>query len=477
MTHSSSGKPQRVLTVFVLAMLNVSMMASLRNLPLVAEYGLSIVFYFFIVALLFLIPCALVSAELATGWPKEGGVYIWIREALGDRLGFLGIWMQWVHNVAWYPVILSFVATTLAYVIDPKLIENKMYVLGIILFSFWGMTILNYLGIKTSSLFSTIGVILGTIAPGLLIISLGISWIASGHPAQISFTFDALIPTLKGVGSLVFLAGLFLAFAGLEVTAALAGDVKNPQKNYPRSIILAAIITFFIVLLGALAIAIVIPQKEISLVSGLMEAFKTFFDYYHLAWILPVMAFLLIIGAVAEVNSWIVGPVKGLHATSIHGNLPPFFQTLNRHGVPTGLLLFQGIIVTISSLVFLYMPNLSSSFWILSALSAQSYLIMYILMFISAIRLRYTQPHVPRAYKVPFHYPGMWFFAGIGILVSIFAICLGFVPPVQIEVGSLFFYDSFLAVGLLIMTGIPLIIYQCRKPSWAIKLNVTNTEN
>jgi amino acid transporter len=122
------------------------------------------------------------------------------------------------------------------------------------------------------------------------------------------------------------------------------------------------------------------------------------------------------------------------------------------------------------------MPNLSSYFWILSALSAQSYLIMYILMFISAIRLRYTQPHVPRAYRVPFHYPGMWFFAGIGILVSVFAICLGFVPPVQIEVGSLFFYDSFLAVGLLIMIGIPLIIYQCRKPSWAIKLNVKNTE-
>ena len=237
-------------------------MASLRNLPLVAEYGLGIVMYFFIVALLFLIPCALVSAELATGWPKSGGVYIWIREALGDRWGFVGIWMQWVHNVAWYPVILSFVATTLALVIDPNLADNKMYVLAIILFGFWGMTILNYLGIKTSSLFSTFGVILGTIAPGLLIIAFGISWIAAGHPVQTPFTFNALIPDFKGIGSLVFLAGLFLAFAGLEVTAALAGDVKNPQKNYPRSIILAAVITFFIVMLGALSIAVVIPNKR-----------------------------------------------------------------------------------------------------------------------------------------------------------------------------------------------------------------------
>ena len=101
--------PKRVISVFILAMLNVSMMASLRNLPLVAEYGYSAIFYFVIVGIMFLLPCALVSAELATGWPKSGGVYIWVREAFGDLWGFFAIWMQWVHNVAWYPVIMSFV--------------------------------------------------------------------------------------------------------------------------------------------------------------------------------------------------------------------------------------------------------------------------------------------------------------------------------------------------------------------------------
>ena len=158
-------KTRRVLSIFVLAMLNVSIMASLRNLPLVSEYGLSAVCYFLVVAFLFLIPCALVSAELATGWPKIGGVYVWVREGLGDRWGFFAIWMQWVHNVAWYPVILSFVATTLAYVIDMDLVQNKFYVLAVILIGFWGMTLGNYLGIKTSSWFSAIGVIVGTIVP------------------------------------------------------------------------------------------------------------------------------------------------------------------------------------------------------------------------------------------------------------------------------------------------------------------------
>ncbi len=461
-----SSHPRRVLSVFVLAMLNVSIMASLRNLPLVAEYGLSAIFYFFVVAILFLIPCALVSAELATGWPKAGGIYVWVREALGDRWGFFAIWMQWVHNVAWYPVILSFVATSLAYVINPDLANHKGYVLAVILIGYWGMTLLNYLGIKTSSWFSTIGVIAGTIAPGLFIIALGFSWIFLGHQSQVPFTVDSIIPKWEGVGNLVFLAGLFLAFAGLEVSSALASEVKNPQKNYPRSIVLAAVITFFIFMLGALAIAIVIPQKEISLVTGLMEAFRYFFAAYGLEWILPIMGILLVIGAVAEVNAWIVGPVKGLYATSIHGNLPPILQKVNQRDVPVNLLLFQAIIVSVASCVFLYMPNLSSSYWILSALSAQSYLVMYILMFISAIRLCYTKPHVPRTYKIPYAPKGMWFIASLGILASILAICIGFVPPTQLEVGSLLFYDSFLVIGLAFMIALPLIIYQFRKPGW-----------
>ena len=181
-------KSKRVLSVFVLAMLNVSIMASLRNLPLVAEFGLSALCFFFLVALFFLIPCALTSAELATGWPKAGGVYAWVREALGDRWGFMAIWMQWVHNVAWYPVIMSFIAVTFAYLVSPELASNREFVIAVILVGFWGMTLLNYLGIQTSSWFSTIGVILGTIAPGILIIGLGITWLGKGNPSHIPFS-------------------------------------------------------------------------------------------------------------------------------------------------------------------------------------------------------------------------------------------------------------------------------------------------
>lgn len=464
--NSSSN---RVISVFVLAMLNVSIMASLRNLPLVAEFGYSSIFFFIVVGLLFLAPCALVSAELATGWPKDGGIYVWVREAFGDRMGFFAIWMQWVHNVTWFPAILSFVATTLAFVFFPSITNNNYYILFIVLTSYWGMTWLNLKGIKVSAIFSTLGVIAGTIVPGLFIIFLGMTWLFSDQPAQITFSLDALIPQFNDFDNYVFLGGLFLAFAGLEVSAGYAGEVKNPQKNYPKAIVMGSIITFFLFSLGSLAIAIVIPKDQISLVAGLMDAFKIFLDSYNLGWVLPIMGILLVIGAIAEVNSWIIGPIKGLYATSSHGNLPPYFQKLNDKKMPANLLIFQAWIVTLASLVFLFMPTISSSYWILSALSTQIYLAMYFLMFFAAIRLRYTKPHVPRAYKIPHPHAGIWIVAILGCISSLFAFLIFYIPPKQFAITNIWFFEGFLILGFIAMAAIPLGIHAFKKPSWKVK--------
>lgn len=454
-------------------MSNVAIMASLRNLPLIAEFGWSSIFFFLIVGIGFLIPCALVSAELATGWPKSGGIYVWVREAFGDRWGFFAIWMQWVHNVSWYPAILSFVAATLAYAFGTTwLAANKYFILAVVLIVFWGMTIVNYRGIRTSSIVSTIGVIIGTLLPGAIIILLAIAWVSQGHPVQIHATASSILPNFHNFDNIIFMGGFFLTFAGLEVSSGYAGEVKNPQKNYPRSILLAAAITFVLLLAGALSIAFVIPKQDISLVSGVMEAFKTMLDKYHLTWMISVIALLLAIGSIAEVNSWIMGPVKALHTTSVHGNLPIFFQKQNSHGMPTNLLLFQGLIVTVSSFVFLLMPNISSSYWILSALSAQMYLVMYIFMFAAAIRLRYTKPLVPRPYRIPHPHKGMWFIASLGMISSVFAIIVTLYPPKQLQVGNLVFYESFLIGGLALMIAIPLCIYQCKKPHWLPLKNI-----
>lgn len=449
-------------------------MSSLRNLPLVAEYGYGSLFFYFLVALVFLFPAALISAELATGWVKTGGIYVWVREAFGPIWGFFAVWMQWIHNVTWFPAILAFSATTLAYLFNPALAENKLYIISCILIGFWGITLYNSLGLKFSSWFSGLGVIFGTILPGFLIVGLGIAWAAGGNPLQIHFSKDALIPQMSDIRNIVFLAGLFLAFGGLEVSAVHAREVQNPQKNFPRAILIAAILCFVVYTLGALAIAFVIPTSDLSLVSGLMDAFEILLSKYNLRYLLAPLALMIVYGAIGEMNAWIIGPVRALHATSKHGDLPPVFQKLNKHGMPMNLLIFQGFIVTVSSFVFLFMPSSSSAFWILSAMSIQIYLVMYILMFLAAIKLRYSHPHVERPYRIPYQMRGIWFIAGLGVLSSIFAFIIGYIPPAQFATGSLAFYETFLIVGILVVSIIPILIYRFKKGSWHPEYERTN---
>lgn len=465
MIPNSSGK-KRIISVFMLAMINVSMMASLRNLPLVAEFGYSIVSFYILVSFLFLIPCALVSAELATGWPHSGGVYIWVKEAFGDRLGFFSVWMQWVHNMTWYPAMLSFIAATIAYVFFPSLADHKMYVLFIILVGFWGMTLLNCLGIKTSALISTIGVIAGTIIPGVCIILCGFYWFFTNQPTDLVLSGSALLPNFQNMSDFIFLAGLFLAFGGLEVSAGYASEVKNPKRNFPIAILLAAIITLLLVMFGAVTIALVIPKAEISLVSGVMNALQIILQSLRIAWLLPILGILLVVGALAEVNSWIIGPVKALYVTSQYGDLPPYFQKQNRRGMPINLLLFQAIIVTLFAFLFLYIPSISGTYWILTVVASQTYLVMYITMFAAAIYLRYKAPQVNRSYRVPGGKIGMWIIAGLGIVSSLSAVVLGFFPPPDINIGNTRFFSIFIFIVLAFMMLFPLTIHRYKKPSW-----------
>jgi len=463
---SITKHPARVLGIFALAMINVAAIASLRSLPTMAELGLSAVFFLVLIGLFFLIPTALVSAELATGWPRRGGVYVWVKEAFGERFGFLAIWLQWIQNVIWYPTVLSFTAATLAFIITPELASNPIYMVGVILFVYWAATLINFRGMKTSGWVSSFCVMAGTIIPGAVIILLGIMWLLGGATTQIEFTWDNLIPDMSSLSNIVLVAGMLLAVAGMEMSAVHAQEVKDPQRDYPKAILLSTIIILGIFILGSLAIAIVVPHSDISLVAGVMQAFTDFFKSYGIEWAIAPLAFLIVLGALGGVVTWIAGPSKGILAVAQQGSLPPFFQKVNKNGVQTNILIVQGGIVTLLALTFLLMPTVSSSYWILTALTAQLYLIMYGMLFLTAIKLKYSQPNVKRPYTVPGGKLGMWIVAGIGLLASLFGIILGFLPPAQVTTGNEVFYDGFLIVGIIIMAGIPIVIHHMRKPSW-----------
>lgn len=469
--ESSQPKIPRTLSIFTLAMINVAAIGSVKNWPVTAEYGFSSIFYLLFAALIFFLPISFIAAELATGWPKSGGVFVWVKEAFGHRTGFLAIWLLWIENAIWYPTILSFIAATIAYIFNPSLANNIPYTLSVILIAFWVATLVNLRGMKLSGLISSTGVILGTFIPGGLIIGLGLLWYFSGKPLEIAFTADALIPNLSSVDQMVFFTGVLLSLCGMEMSAIHARDVQHPQKGYPRAILLSAVLIIGMSILGVLAIASVIPQKQISLVAGSMQAFSYFVNAYNCSWLTPYIAALIAVGAFGSLSTWVVGPTKGLLEAARSGDLPPYFRAVNKHGMPTRLLIVQACFVTLFSSVFVFMPTVSSAFWILTAIVAQLYLVMYLLLFAAAIKLRYKYPHVPRAYKIPGGKIGMWCVAVLGIISSSFAMIIGFFPPSQIETGSILFYVLFLISGVILACFAPSIILLFQKPHWKKQLH------
>jgi putative glutamate/gamma-aminobutyrate antiporter len=461
---------KKTITVFTLAMINMAAIGSVKNWPTIAEYGFSSLFYYLLAAIIFFIPTALVSAELATGWPKIGGIFVWVREAFGHRTGFLAIWLLWVENVIWYPTALTFIAATAAYIFDPALATNKTYLILTSLAAFWAMTLANLKGMKMSGQISSFGTIFGTFIPAAVIIGLGCLWYFSGSPIQIEFNLKSFIPDLSSIEQLVIFTGVLLSFCGMEMSAIHARDVENPQRNYPRATLISVLLILGLSILGVLAIASVVPQQEISLTAGSMQAFVSFVSSYDIGFLIPIMAFLIVIGALASLSTWIVGPSRGLLAAAQDGDLPPYFRQLNKNGMPHRLLILQALIVTVLSLMILFMPTINSAYWILLVMVTQVYLVMYAIMFAAAIKLRYKKPNVFRAYKIPFGNFGIWVVAGLGIISSVFTLIIGFFPPAQFTTGNTSFYVGFLALGIVLFCTAPSIILKFQKPSWRVRL-------
>ena len=458
---------KKSITVFLLTMINLATILSIRNWPLTAEFGFASIFYIIVAALVFLLPVSFVSAELATGWPHKGGIFVWVKEALGHRWGFLAVWLLWVENVVYYPLLLSFVAGSLAFVFAPSLADSPAFTFGVILISFWLFTLVNLRGMKTSGWISTAGVIVGTLIPGLLIIGLGVVWYNSGHPLAIEASWSNLVPKINSVGDVTLLTGIILAFAGMEMPAVHANDVVNPKKNFPIAIFLSAALIIVLSILGSLAIAFIIPQAEIGLTSGSMATIYKVLHEYNLGHFIPVVAIMVMMGALGTLSTWIVGPCRGLLAAAEDGDFPPIFHKENKSGMPIVMMVAQGIIVTLLALAFFIFPTVNSSVWILAVMASQLYLIMYAMMFISAIVLRYKKPKVKRAYKIPGGNLGMWIVSGIGFIGSVAIFLIGFFPPEQLQFGKAMFYETFLVISIAIFCAIPFVILRYKKPSWA----------
>ena len=455
-----------VISMMALAVMNVTTVMSLRGLPSQAVYGLSSIFYYVIAAVVLLIPTALVAAELASTFPEKGGIFRWVSEAFGPSWGFAALYYEWQSIVVWFPTVLIYASVAFAYIVgsasfDAALAGNKFYVIAVVLGVFWAVTLFTFRGMQSSSMLSTLGGLFGTIIPGaILIVGAGV-YIALGNPVHLDMS-TGLIPKFTDINGLVLAASIFLFFAGMEMQAVHISDMKNPTRDYPRSLFLATVVILSVFILGTLAIGVLIPVKDINLTQSLLVAFRDLWAGLHVPWMGPVMAAMLAFGVLGQVSVIVAGPSTGLLAVGKAGYLPKFFQGTNKNGIQVPILVFQGVIVSILALALTVLPSVQSAYQILGQMATIIILVMYVVMYTAALRLRHTQPNKPR----PFRVPALWLVGSVGVIAAVAAFILSFVPPQQIATGSPVLYVGILVVGSAIFLGIPFVIYALRKKDW-----------
>ncbi len=470
-TKKGNGSTAFKLSVTTLAIMNITAVVSLRGLPSEAIYGPSSAFYYLFAAIVFLIPTAMVAAELAAMFAdRQGGVFRWVGEAFGPRTGFLAIWLQWIESTIWYPTVLTFGAVSLAFIgmndtADAVLASNKIFTLVTVLAIYWVATFIAMKGLGWVGKISKWGGMIGTIIPAGLLIILGIVYISTGGHNHMDMS-QGFFPDLTRFDNLVLASSIFLFYAGMEMMGVHVMDVSNPSRNYPKAIIIGSLATVCIFVLGTFALGFIIPAKDINLTQSLLIGFDNYFRHFHISWAGPIIAVALMFGVLASVLTWVAGPSKGIFTVGKAGYLPPFFQKTNSNGVQRNILLVQGGIVTLLSLLFVVMPSVQSFYQILSQLTILLYLIMYMLMFAAAIVLRYKMKDEPRPFRLGKGNFLMWILGIVGFSGSLLAFVLSFIPPGQIQTGNSAVWYSVLIAGCIVMVVIPLIIYAKRKPSW-----------
>lgn len=416
-TNQRSKSDLGLLALVMMAIISVD---SLRNLPIAAQFGVSLVTFYIMAGIGFFLPLAWVTSKLVSYYPKTGGSYIWIREAYGHKWGHFAICLQWLYNMIWYPTIFAFITATVAILLGHHLDHSKWFVFLSSLGLFWILSYIHTLGLHFSKWVNIGSAIIGTLLPMSIIIGLAIYWLLSGRPSATSLTWNALIPTWHDVKNIGFFSNVLFSILGLEVIAVYAGNVKKPQQIYPKAMGISAVLILLTLVCSSLALCIIMPVEKITLITGLVDVLQLFFAAFQIQHITFLIGLCIIIGGLGIASSWMLGLAKSLHVSLESMSFSPkWLQTVNRNQVPTGIIWIQALVYSLLLSAFLFFPSMNQSYWVLSAATAQFALLYYIILFCAARKL------LRRNSKNPLN----TIFPVLAILLCGIGLIAGFMPP------------------------------------------------
>lgn len=377
-----------------LVLLNISALYGIRWIARSTSssfgLGLAAIPSWGIFMLIFFIPQALMCAELASEYPSDGGLGEWVKIAFGTKYGFIVSWLNWTAKIFWYASFLTFFAVNVSYMIGkPELASNKIFVLLLSLSIFWILSLTSTKGMVFGKIFTNVGS-LGSTIPTIILISLSFIAIVvlKVQPSASTYTFASMMPKLNG-NTFVAISGVIFAYTGAEIAANFVSDMKNPQKDFPKAIVLSAAAVCILYVLGSIAITALMPPSDITASTGILDALVRACTVLGIPLIVvQIIAAGIALSIIGALILYIASPIKMLFGNTEKGIFPEKLTKNNENGIPEKAVLLQTVIVTILLLATSLLPGVDAIYNILVTMTALTSLFPYILLFLAYIKIK-----------------------------------------------------------------------------------------
>jgi amino acid transporter len=391
---------ERVLGKVDLFLFSVSAILTIDSLAAAASVGVTWFTWWTILMIFFFVPYGLMTAEMGAAWPGEGGLYIWVREALGPKWGSTAAWFYWINNAYWIPSVYLVFAGTF----DTMFLHLKSTRVdaAIAILLTWFTVLLGTIHLKVSKWIPNVG----AVVKALIFVSLGvlgILFVLGGHHPANDFSASRFTPHWNE--SLAFLPVLIYNALGFELMSSAGEEMRNPQKDVPRVILLGGVSISILYALGALGILFAVPLEKLSLVSGTWDALSILGRQFGSTG--ETLVFILGLGflyaCIANIVTWSLGVNRVAAVAAQEQMLPAALGALHpRFKTPYIAFIVMGAISTLLLIGNAYFSsNTENVFWMIFKLSNICFLISYLMVFPSFAVLRSKEPDRERPYRMP----------------------------------------------------------------------------
>jgi amino acid transporter len=393
----------------------------LDTLGAVSSYGAQAFTWLIVMVVFFLVPYGLITAELGTAFPEEGGPYVWVRLAFGRAAAAVVAVMYWVDNPIWLAGTLSITAMAAFSTFFVNLSLSWEYVFGLVFI--WVAIASVIMALKFGKWVATIGAAIRIVLIAFFTITV---LVYAGEHGLHGFGAGSFKPTW-----LTFLAAapiLIFNLEGFELPSAAAEELVNPQKDVPFAVVRSGIATVLFYGIPILAILLVLPPSRLSNVGGFLDALQQVFVVYggHLTGsgavltgagkiLADVAAIGVILGLLSSAVTWLIGSDRAQAVAGYDGSAPRAFGYFSqRLGTPIVVNLVSGVVSTIVLVLTLTLTSGNAAKYFSATLGVVISMVtmVYLLIFPAVIKLRYSHPDVRRPYRVPGGMAGVWI-AGI----------------------------------------------------------------